>query len=945
MASVLNEDSVEKKLRTVTNSQDSIQTLSLWIIHHKANHAKIVELWMRVLKKSATPAHRLTLFYLCNDVVQNCKKKKAFIYNSTFKEYLREAASFVREPSVKGKVERIFNIWGERGVYDTTFIKSLHNVLNGQQVKSYNVRETVEESSNRPVSQSHRQPDVSEQHEVEPKDAAAEQQAEADAEESARILAEFKPQDMIDMVTAFLRQEVEIKSRAMKLSHLKLDKTSVEAVKQLKDRSVGRHFSSQCDEAAIILDELIKRQTGHMGDLRTLLETLSLSETFYEEQYREAKIVANAYRNFGARINNMKKKLDELKKSLPEPDSPIPSPDINAPSPENTPPFVGMPDYSNSPPSLVNYSSSPHASVNYSSSPHAPVNYSQGLQQNSWQYGDTESAPGLGSLPEDMDSFPGSPLLEAPSPEGSPPDLNLDAPGNVSGSLDSRLASFFSRDQLDTPSSPPVYTPQRPLSVVATNRPIVVVADEDGSTTPLDDEAPTTPVQDEHLTSPPKQSPPPKKENPIDFLSRLISETQKVPTVKSGTQSFLDSLTMMTMAGKKPETSVQKQQITTAPSPWTPWASNSSENNTSPSQPSSPSSYIPSNSVPSSPDTFPSVLPMLPPPIPIPVAPPPSLSLDLSMPPPPPPFVLTQALTPRFTSPPPHFQQTSPGQKENWPDAQHSQTTEHANSIRTTISSVLKELVSADGLASKSGSHMDSMEVRSDDESSSTPKSDAETAVDAQTEFGQKLKQKTSLGALKPHAFVPNPERPNLMTLTVSDDLDEVDMIDNNTVVEEARTWLEKPDMSKVRSRSQSREKDTSFQHPQMDTWVRGDGGDGVENSGLAASDSNPFSRSSLATAAEPFHSNNRTSNDGDKFPERFCKNNNWRQADQKYDQFYKRGHRGRGNFRPFRGHQGVQAYTRAYKEAFQQCNQAPFLPFFRGPPPMNPRLPGYGQY
>lgn len=68
----------------------------------------------------------------------------------------------------------------------------------------------------------------------------------------------------------------------------------------------------------------------------------------------------------------MKKKLDELKKSLPDPDSPIPSPDINAPSPENTPPFVGMPDYSNSPPSLVNYSDSAHT----------PSNYGQGLQQN-----------------------------------------------------------------------------------------------------------------------------------------------------------------------------------------------------------------------------------------------------------------------------------------------------------------------------------------------------------------------------------------------------------------------------------------------------------------------------------------------------------------------------------------------------------------------------------
>lgn len=39
---------------------------------------------------------------------------------------------------------------------------------------------------------------------------------------------------------------------------------------------------------------------------------------------------SQAYRAFGSRVKNVKKKLDEL---LPTLSSPIPSPDINAPSP------------------------------------------------------------------------------------------------------------------------------------------------------------------------------------------------------------------------------------------------------------------------------------------------------------------------------------------------------------------------------------------------------------------------------------------------------------------------------------------------------------------------------------------------------------------------------------------------------------------------------------
>lgn len=46
-----------------------------------------------------------------------------------------------------------------------------------------------------------------------------------------------------------------------------------------------------------------------------------------------------AYRNFGSRVGNVKKKLGELAQSLPDPLSPIPSPNMDAPSPGNTPPL------------------------------------------------------------------------------------------------------------------------------------------------------------------------------------------------------------------------------------------------------------------------------------------------------------------------------------------------------------------------------------------------------------------------------------------------------------------------------------------------------------------------------------------------------------------------------------------------------------------------------
>lgn len=45
---------------------------------------------------SADTNHRLNLFYLANDVIQNCKRKNAIVYRSAFAEVLPNAALMVK---------------------------------------------------------------------------------------------------------------------------------------------------------------------------------------------------------------------------------------------------------------------------------------------------------------------------------------------------------------------------------------------------------------------------------------------------------------------------------------------------------------------------------------------------------------------------------------------------------------------------------------------------------------------------------------------------------------------------------------------------------------------------------------------------------------------------------------------------------------------------------
>uniref|UniRef100_A0A8C9YRW7 CID domain-containing protein n=1 Tax=Sander lucioperca TaxID=283035 RepID=A0A8C9YRW7_SANLU len=89
------ESTLEKKFRGVSNTMDSIQALSTWCIDNKKYHSLIVRHWMKCLRKSDT-SHRLNLFYVANDVIQNCKRKNAIVYRTAFAEMLPDAFLLVK---------------------------------------------------------------------------------------------------------------------------------------------------------------------------------------------------------------------------------------------------------------------------------------------------------------------------------------------------------------------------------------------------------------------------------------------------------------------------------------------------------------------------------------------------------------------------------------------------------------------------------------------------------------------------------------------------------------------------------------------------------------------------------------------------------------------------------------------------------------------------------
>ncbi|XP_030203765.1 regulation of nuclear pre-mRNA domain-containing protein 1A isoform X4 [Gadus morhua] len=128
--SAFSEAALEKKLSELSNSQQSVQTLSLWLIHHRKHSQTIVTVWLNELKK-AQVSRKLTFVYLANDVIQNSKRKGpeftqdfAPIIVDAFKHVSREG-----EESFKKQLGRVLSIWQERAVYENSLLDQLSQVL------------------------------------------------------------------------------------------------------------------------------------------------------------------------------------------------------------------------------------------------------------------------------------------------------------------------------------------------------------------------------------------------------------------------------------------------------------------------------------------------------------------------------------------------------------------------------------------------------------------------------------------------------------------------------------------------------------------------------------------------------------------------------------------------------------------------------------------------
>uniref|UniRef100_A0A8C7XCN7 Regulation of nuclear pre-mRNA domain containing 1A n=1 Tax=Oryzias sinensis TaxID=183150 RepID=A0A8C7XCN7_9TELE len=282
------QSALEKKLSELSNSQQSVQTLSLWLIHHRKHSKTVVNVWFNELKK-AQVSRKLTFLYLANDVIQNSKKKGpeftldfAPVIVDAFKHVYREGDDVCRK-----QLGRVLSIWQERAVYEPHLLDQLSQVLYGEaksKKRSYEEIHPDDEGFS-----SHSSPAESPQ-----------------TAELIRALQELENAASSDLV---LRQRI---------SSLPDEVQDASLLHRITDKESGERLSRLVEEACMLLADYSGRLAAEIDDRRQLTRTVAVFLQSQKDGLAQNEQKLEEYKRKLARVTQVRKELRSRLSNLPE---------------------------------------------------------------------------------------------------------------------------------------------------------------------------------------------------------------------------------------------------------------------------------------------------------------------------------------------------------------------------------------------------------------------------------------------------------------------------------------------------------------------------------------------------------------------------------------------------------------------------------------------------
>ncbi|XP_008411694.1 regulation of nuclear pre-mRNA domain-containing protein 1B [Poecilia reticulata] len=303
--SSFSESALEKKLTELSSSQQSVQTLSLWIIHHRKHSGLIVKVWHRELKK-AKNNRKLTFLYLANDVIQNSKKKGPE-FTKDFESVLVDACSHVAsevDDGCKKQMERLLNIWKERNLYRGDFIQQLKLAIEDSSSPRPAEEKKAVKRSYQKIQEDEEDDDDDYRSHISPRN--SDSSANQLTEELVKALQDLENAASGD---AAVRQ---------KIASLPQEVQDVSLLEKITDKEAADKLSKTVDEACLLLAEYNGRLAAELEDRRQLARMLTEYISSQKEALVEREKKLEEYKQKLARVTQVRKELKSHIQSLPD---------------------------------------------------------------------------------------------------------------------------------------------------------------------------------------------------------------------------------------------------------------------------------------------------------------------------------------------------------------------------------------------------------------------------------------------------------------------------------------------------------------------------------------------------------------------------------------------------------------------------------------------------
>lgn len=126
-------ESLARKLGSLKETQDSIVSVSQWVLFHHRHSKESAKAWADYL--TANPhllSKKLTLLYLSNEVVQQARHKRKTEFLDAYFEVLPAVLNLIYkelDAATQAKVERLVDVWNQRNIFNDKQIAEMKKAI------------------------------------------------------------------------------------------------------------------------------------------------------------------------------------------------------------------------------------------------------------------------------------------------------------------------------------------------------------------------------------------------------------------------------------------------------------------------------------------------------------------------------------------------------------------------------------------------------------------------------------------------------------------------------------------------------------------------------------------------------------------------------------------------------------------------------------------------